>query len=330
MALSTTTTQASNILNEILHDRILKALTPKSVVTQLFNHDSIDGAASLAKEYVKLADDGPATAGTEGNDFTTITTMGFDTTVTVTPTEAAVARADLTTRAMRRESPGMTADEVYGKFQSGDLMGLANLLADKAERLYRMCAEKLEVDACACIDDYSDTVGTSTQDLTIANMLDAIYKLEANEPEHEAFAWILHAEQVNTIRSLLLAQAAASASAGLWVAQADASLVNFNIDAAKNGLKGSFLNIPVYQPSNSVNPLPNAGADVAGALIAVGQGRPGEGLRGPNVILEGHAPTFLIDVDPSARSVELLCIHEYAIGEITDAHGVSIITGAPA
>jgi hypothetical protein len=329
MAISTTTTQANNILNEILNDRILKALTPRNVVSQLFNYDSMDGAASLSKEYVKLADDGAAAAATEGNDFSTITTMGYDTTVTVTPTEAAVARADITTRAMRRESPGMSANDVYSKFQSGDLMGVANLLADKVERLYRMCAEKLEVDAAACLDDYSNTAGSTGVDLTVANLLTALYSLEAAEPEHDGFAWVLHPEQINTIRSLLLTQAAAAASSGMWVSQADASLVNFNMDAAKNGLKGSFLNIPVYQTSHTVNPLPNAGADVAGALIAVGQGRPGEGLRGPNVILEGHAPVVLVDFDVSARSAELLVIHEYAIGEITDKHGVSIITDAP-
>jgi hypothetical protein len=47
------------------------------------------------------------------------------------------------------------------------------------------------------------------------------------------------------------------------------------------------------------------------------------------VILEGHAPVVLVDFDVSARSAELLVIHEYAIGEITDKHGVSIITDAP-
>lgn len=331
MAITQTSTLTSGnvILNEVLHDQVLGALTPKVVAWQLFNQDSMDGAPSLSKEYAKRADYGPAIAATEAVDFTTTTTLSYDTAVTITPTEAAVARADITTRAMRRKSPGLSADDVFGPIMAGDFSGIMGLLAEEAGQLARMCYEKAEVDCCAMLDDYSDSVGTSTQDLTIANMLSAIYKLEENEPEHEAFAWVLHPEQVNTVRSLLLAQSAASASAGVWVSQADASLVNFNIDAAKNGLKGSFLNIPVYQLSPSTNPLPNGGADVAGALIAVGQGRPGQGLRGPNVFLEGMPMRFLVDVDASARTIELIGLWEYGVGEFTDGHGVSIITDAP-
>lgn len=331
MAITQTSTLTSGnvILNEVLNDKILGALTPKVVFWNLMNHDSIDGAASLAKEYPKYADYGPAIAGTEAVDFTTTTTISYDTTVTVTPTEAAMARADITTRAIRRKAPGMSADAVFGPILSGDFSGILDILAEEAGQLARMCFEKAEVDCCALLDDYSDSVGSTGVDITLANVLTAIYKLEENEPEHENFAWVMHPQQMFDIRTFLLAQAAGNVTAGVWNQQADANFINFQGDAPRNGLKGSLLGIPVYQTSPSVNPLPNAGADVAGALVCVGQGAPGSGMRAANVFLEGMPMRFLVDVDPSARTIELLCLWEYAVAEHTDAHGVSIITDAP-
>jgi hypothetical protein len=47
------------------------------------------------------------------------------------------------------------------------------------------------------------------------------------------------------------------------------------------------------------------------------------------VFVEGHSPTFLIDVDASARTVELIGLWEYGVAELVDKHGVSIITDAP-
>lgn len=329
MSVTTTTTYANNILTEHLSDVALGALTPKLVTYNLVNQDSIDGLPTLAKEYRKIADDGPAAAATEGVDFTTVTTLSMDTTVTATPTEGAVARADITTRTIRRKYPGVNADAVWSSIASGDYSPLMGLLEEEVQRLSRMCLEKQEVDLQALLDDFSDSVGSSGVDLTIANLLSAIYKYEENEPQTEDCVFDLHPEQVNTMRSLLLAQAAASASAGLWVSQADGGIVNYSPDASRNGLKGSFLGIPVYQHSPSTNPLPNAGADVAGALMARGVGRPEDGQRGALVLCEGMPMRVVMSADVSARTIELMVITEYAALEHTDAHGVSIITDAP-
>ncbi len=329
MAVTTSTTRANNILNEVLASKPLAALTPKLVYWNLCNQDSIDGAASLSKEYPVESDIGAASAATEGTDLTSTTTLSMGATVTVTPTEAAAIRSDITTRSARRESPGMTAQDVFGKTMAGDLSGLLGLLESKAMIQMKAMQEKAETDVVAQLDDFSNVVGTSTQDLSIANMLSAIYTLEAQEPEHENFAFVLHPQQVSDIRTALLGQAAASASAGVWVSQADASFVNFQNDAPRNGLKGSFLGIPVYQTSPSVNPLPNAGADVAGALVCVGQGAPDTGIPGATVFVEGHAPLFLLEVDASARTIEMIGLWEYGVAELRDKAGVSIITDAP-
>ena len=329
MTVTSTTSRATNILNEVLAARTIPALTPKLVYWNLCNQDSIDGAASLSKEYPVESDIGPAGTATEGTDLSSTTELAMGSAVTVTPTEAAAIRSDITTRDMRRESPGASASDVFSRIMSGDLEGLLGVLEAKAMVQMKAMQEKAEKDCVALLDDFADSVGSTGTDLSIANLLSAIYKLEENEPLHEDFAFVLHAEQVRTMRELLLAQGSGSASAGLWVQQADASAVNFNSDSARNGLKGSFLGIPVYQTSPSVDPGPNAGADVAGALVAVGRGAPDSGQIGATVFVEGHSPTFLIDVDASARTVELIGLWEYGVAELVDKHGVSIITDAP-
>lgn len=328
MAVSTATTYSPVILNEVLAEAALKALTPKVVAWNHFNQDSIDGEGSLSKEYPKYADLGAAAAATEGSDFTTTTTLSFDTTITMTPTEAAVARADITTRAMRRKSPGMSAADVFGRIMAGDYSGILGLLEEEAQRLSVMLYEKAETDCIALLDDFSDTAGSTGVDITIDNFLTALFKLEQNEPPHEEFVGLFDIEQIRTLRASLTSNAA-DADGAVWQSQADANVVNFLNDTNRNGYKGTLLGVPLFQLAPSLSLTANAGADVVGALIARGEGDPVNGLRGPCNFLEGHPITFLVDVDPSARIVELIGIWEYAAAEVTDACGVSVITDAP-
>lgn len=327
---TTASTYANVILNEVLNDASLKALTPKVVAWNHFNQDSIEGAASLSKEYPVQSDLGAAAAATEGNDFTTVTTLSYATSVTVTPTEAAVARADITTRAMRRKFPGMSTDQVFGAIMGGDYSLIVDLLEEEASRLAAMLYEKAESDCIALLDDYSDVVGSTGVDIDMSVFLNALYRLEENEPEHENFVALLDIEQIRTLRSDLTSNAA-TADGVVWNTQADASVTNFLADGARNGFKGSLLGVPMFQLAPSLRLTANAGADVVGALVCRGQGVPGQpgSLNGAGVFTEGHSIRYLVDVDASRRMIELIGIWEYGVAELRDAHGVSIITDAP-
>lgn len=327
---TTTSTYANVILNEVLNDASLKALTPKVVAWNHFNQDSIEGAASLSKEYPVQSDLGAAASATEGNDFSTVTTLSYATSVTVTPTEAAVARADITTRAMRRKFPGMSTDQVFGAIMGGDYSLIVDLLEEEAMRLAGMLYEKAETDCIALLDDFTDTAGSTGVDIDVSVFLTALYKLEENEPEHENFVALLDIEQIRTLRSDLTSNAA-TADGIVWNTQADASVVNFIADGAKNGFKGSLLGVPMFQLAPSLRLTANASADVVGALVCRGQGVPGQpgALNGAAVFTEGHSIRYLVDVDASKRMIELIGIWEYGVAELRDAHGVSIITDAP-
>jgi|GEM_PF-4809054 len=327
---TTTSTYSTAILNEVLNDVALKALAPKVVAWNHCNQDSIEGAASLSKEYPLHDDLGAAVAATEGNDFATVTTLSYAASVTATPTEAAVARADITTRAMRRKFPGMGTDQVFSAIMGGDYSSIVDLLEEEAGRLAGMLYEKAETDTIALLDDFSDTAGSSGVDIDISVFLEALYKLEENEPEHENFVFLGDIEQIRTLRSDLTS-AGANADGVVFNTQADASFVNFIADNARNGLKGTLLGVPMFQLTPSLRLTANAGNDVVGALVARGQGVPGQpgSLNGACVFVEGHPIRFLVDVDASKRMIELIGIWEYAVVELRDAHGVSVITDAP-
>jgi len=328
MAVTTTTVAANVIQNEVLREA-LNPLGPKSVYLPFCSMDNIDGEPSLSAEYPKKSDLGAAVAGTEGVDFTTVTSLSYGTTVTCTPTEAAVARADITLRAARRMQPGETMQTFASRIMSGDLQGLLGLLEEEAGRLSPMLQEKAEVDVEAALDDFTDSQGSTGVDIALADFIDAIADLEGNEPEHENFAWFGDKEITRIMRTLLTAGSGISLSAAL-AGQQDAGIVNFAQDNSRTGLKGSFLGIPYYQMSPSTNPLPNAGADVCGALVAWGSGRPGPNAQnGATIFCEGHAPVVLLDVDPSGRSIELIAVWEYAVGELRDDHGVTLLCDAP-
>jgi hypothetical protein len=85
----------------------------------------------------------------------------------------------------------------------------------------------------------------------------------------------------------------------------------------------------VFELSPSPNPLPNSGADVAGALMCRGVGAPDVGQVGAIVMLEGKPLEVVCDYDVTLRAAEVLVVWEYAVAEIKDSHGVSIITDAP-
>lgn len=330
--MTTTSTVYSNvILNEVLADASLKALTPKVVAWSHCNQDSIEGAASLSKEYPVQNDLGVAAAATEAVDFTTVTTLGYNSpgTVTVTPTEAAVARADITTRALRRKFPGMSTDQVFGAIMGGDYTMIVDLLEEEASRLSAMLYEKAEKDVIALQATYTATAGVTNTSLDISIFLTALYKLEQGEPEHENFVFLADLMQIRNLRSDLTSNGA-TADGIVWNTQADASVVNFLSDGARNGFKGSLLGVPMFQMAPSLSLTANAGVDVVGALIARGQGVPAQpgSLNGSCVFLEGHPIKFLVDVDASKRMIELIAVWEYGASVLRNAHGVTVISKA--
>lgn len=327
-----TTTLTASILNEALSAVAIPAHLPKMVVVSQFsNKDSIAGLQTLSREYFPYSDLGAATTATEGSDFSTVTDMALGTSVTLTPTEAAVAMLQITRRAAERSVlTGASGDAFDAAFRSGNLNAAVSILAPHAMRLAEMCYEKAEDDHANLLGGFSNTVGSTGVDITVANAVAAQYTLKTLEPVHEDWAYVLTPNQIN---ELILEIGVTSGGLGgsVWSGPADSGFFNMRPDAAKNGFRGTFMGIPVYEYSHSLRTTANGGADVCGALICVGRGSPAVAGYQPGamVFCEGNAMRFDIDRDASARNGELIAIWEYAVAELDDANGVSIITDAP-
>lgn len=194
-----------------------------------------------------------------------------------------------------------------GFAQVGSNISAQRVIANFARALIN----KMDVDGCGLIDDFSTTVGTTTADLTIAQMLLAIFELEDNS-EASNLLFLLHPVQVHDVRAAIVASAAP-----VWTAAGPAATLMNN--AGAGAFKGSFLGIPVYSSPNVVTA--NAGADRAGALFSANRA-----LRQTWKWL----PTIETIASPEfgAKSMTLALSACYGVGEDVDGAGCSIITDA--
>ena len=315
-------TYGNHILTEALAARILDANKPKSVISGLVTMDSIAGEPSKTRKINKFSDLGAATTATEGTDFTTNTELNMATPVTLTPTEAAIMRSTITYRAIERRFPGMM--NVHSFFD--DPSGLSAQLAmagQEVDRHAAAIAEKVESDLSALLAGFTDSVGSTTVDLSFANMESALFELVKNETPHENWCYVLCPVQMSDLRVAALAATATVFTNNVT------DLLATTPDLSRNGLRGSVFGIPVYEISESVKTTANAAADVVGALMLRGQGSyTGGGQDGALIVTEGKAPYVQVDKNLDQRGFVLQSVYEYAAGELDDTYGVKIVTDA--
>lgn len=320
---TTATTYSSRILSEILSASVIPAHTPKHVVMPLCAQDSIDGEPSLTKKYPKFSDIGKASAGTEGTDLSTNTTLSMGTAISVTPTEGALIKSTVTTRAARRKYPGASGDGLYEALRTGNMASVVGYLRDEATRLMLACMETAEFDCAALLGSLSTSVGTTGTVNTVANMINAIYQLEILDPWHDQRAFVLTPQQLKDLR-LELGSTGGGLGGSVWTNVGDTSFFNESNDVSRNGAKGAFLGIPVYQYAKNVRTTINSGADEPGALISVSN----DPVQSTFVFCEGEPFRFDVQVDASLRAVELVAVYEYAAAEIDDSSGILITSVA--
>lgn len=323
---TTTTSWSANMLSESLAAPLRAHTADKLVVYNLFNQDNIDGEPSLSRDYPVETDLGPAAGVAEGTDITANTEMAYGTTVTITPTEGAVDKATLNTRAIRRQMPGFPGGNVHDALRTLDLATVTGILSKVSRRQLAMVREKLEDDCANLLGTLTNTVGSTGVDLSIADLIGAQYLLRTLNPHHEDWAYVLTPNQLKEAQ--LAFGGASGTAAAVWFQQGDTSFFNHMPDASRNGYKGTIMGIPMYVYTHDLRTLVNTSADVAGGLICVGKGTPDD-QPGAFAYVEGDPMRFDLDRDGSFRQTELIAIQEYAVGLIDDNQGVGIFTDAP-
>ncbi len=283
---STTTTYNDTVYSAIIADMVLDALMATVVTPPLLRHFDLRNQPSKSVDVPK-ADKFTAAAVAEGTEL---------------------ANTALTTA----KATG-TAGEVGIMATVTDVLEVSDIPAAHGSRLRqlgRALGDKVDVDICGLLDDFSNTVGTTTVDLAVTDILSAIYTLEAADAP-KPFVGVLHPVQINDLRLALESNANAPfQSNGIRAGTNE-------LGPAGNGFAGEWFGLPLYFSTNVVTA--NAAADRAGAIFsrnyALG-------------MVEKWAAKIVPMYWPPIRGWVLTATANYGVFEIEDSAGVSVITDA--
>jgi hypothetical protein len=324
---TTSTVYADSALSYSLEGRVLSANLPKIVLHGLANEIDITGERSDTARLNRNTDLGAAASGTEGTTYSTNEEFALETPIDMLVAEAAAIQRGIVTNFALEVKLGI--GDVWRALQEASLDVKLAILGDESDRASFACLEKREDDLANLLDGFSNTVGTSGSDLTVTNMLSAQYTLKTLEPQHEDWVYVLTPNQVQELQ-LEIGVSGGGLGGSVWTGQADASFFNFRPDMPRNGFRGSFMNIPVYEYAHSLRTTANANADVCGALMCRGVGDPRKGgqLGGIGIATLGGLK-YHLQYDAAMRGVLIIVTSDHKAQEVRNDHGVSIITDAP-
>jgi hypothetical protein len=317
------------ILAYALGERVLSANLPKIVVLGLVNEMEIAGSGSDTARINQWVDLGASGAGTEGTEFTTNEVVDLDTAIDLQVAEAAaIQRAVFTNFALETMYPVQFAN-VTDLMQNGSVQQKMQVLGPRLDPMLAAVVEKREDDVASLLDGFSNTVGTTGIDLTAEVALSAQYTLKTLEPLHEDWVYVLTPNQVHELQ-IAVGFSGGGLGGAVWSSQADASFFNFRPDMPRNGFRGSFLGIPIYEYAHSLRELMNANADVGGALMCRGVGDPRNGGQLGAIGLAQNG-FIKVNIQHSAgyRGVIVVLSSDHKALEVRDTHGVTIVSDAP-
>lgn len=272
----------------IITDMVLDALMAAVVTPPLLQHHGLEGQASDTVKIPK-ADKFTAAAVAEGTE--------------------------LTNTALTSSSVTIQASEVGIQATVTDVLEVVDIPAAHGARLRqlgRAMADKLDVDITALFDGFSNGVGSTGVNLSIANILDAIFTLEnADAASLGQIVGVLHPRQAADIREAVDAD---SGQAYAGVAGARGAQLG---PAPGPGFFGAWFGIPFYMSTNV--PTANLGADRAGGIFIADYAL-------------GMVTKWAARVEamrwPPIRGIVLTASAMYGVGEIEDSAGVEVITDA--
>lgn len=272
----------------IITDMVLDALMAAVVTPPLLQHHDLAGDASKAVKIPK-ADKFTAAGVAEGTE--------------------------LTNTALTSTSVTITAAEVGIQATVTDVLEVSDIPAAHGARLRqlgRAMADKLDVDICALFAGFTNAVGTTTVNLSVANILDAIFTLEnADAANLGQIVGVLHPRQAADIREAI------DAEAGVAYSQV-AGNRGANLGPAPGpGFFGSWLGIPLWMSTNV--PTANAGADRAGGIFIADYAL---------AMVSKWAARVETMRWPPIRGLVLTASAMYGVGEVEDLAGVEVTTDA--
>lgn len=281
---TTTSTFDDPIYSAIITDEVKAALMAVVVTPALLDHYNLAGQASKAVKITK-ADKFTAAAVAEGTELDN--TALTSTSVTGTASEIGIMA---------------TITDVL------EVSDIPSAHGARLQQLGRALGDKMDIDICALMSGFSSGVGTTTVDITLANILDAIYTLEvADAAGLGSLVGVFHPRQTADLRAELEADAAS-----IYTNTSPNSL-----SKAMNGYFGSWFGVDIFQSTNV--PTANVGADRAGGIFVRNYALGMVEKWGARVETMRWAPI---------RGFVLVATAMYGVFEIEDAAGVAVTTDA--
>lgn len=175
-------------------------------------------------------------------------------------TAASVAEGvELANTALTTTSVTGTAAEIGIMATITDVLELSDIPAAHGARLRqlgRALGDKLDIDICALFAGFTNVVGSTGVNISLANLLDAIFTLEVSDAAGlGGFVAVLHPRQTADLRTELEAD-----SGSIYTNTSPSSL-----SKSMAGYFGNWFGIDIFQSTNV--PTANAGADRAGGLF---------------------------------------------------------------
>jgi len=213
--------------------------------------------------------------------------------------------------ALTSTSVTLTAAEIGIMATITDVLEVSDIPAAHGARLKqlgRAIGDKMDVDICALFAGFTNTAGSTGVNITLANLLDAIYTLEVNDAAGlGSLVGVLHPRQTADLRAELEADAAS-----IYTGKSDTSITK-----AMAGYFGSWFGIDIFQSTNV--PTANGAADRAGGVFvrdyALG------------MVQKWAAKVETMRWAP-IRGYALVATAMYGVGEIEDVAGVEVTTDA--
>lgn len=268
MALENTLANVSAWLaTEVLAERFLAAYQPQLRFFGHIHHDSNAIARTESKTYKVRADPGQAPAGPgEGVALQNTYQVATGTNVVVTSTEFVGDLAEFSIQ-MIADALNLDINVVAETLTNGTQEQCEQLLGPFVGDMVYRALRAAEALALAQIATLTNTIGTSTEDWTLARMLACRTQFRGQQPRrsiHEA-EYFLPEVAIADVENEVLA-ASGGVQGSIWGTPSAAYDLarNPGTDFMTHGLLGSFLNHRVYTIDPELNVTANAGADVVG------------------------------------------------------------------
>ena len=185
----------------------------------------------------------------------------------------------------------------------------------------------MDDDYCALFASLSNTIGTTTSDLTVAQMLAAQQGIRRRGANCDRLWYILDQQQVDDVQNALIATNAAAAVYALAADRIVNAQPGINNGLGDDRIPMTFSGYPVI--ATGMTDTANTAADVSGACIVPTSAYNDDRGSTTHAMVWKRLPRFETQRQAKSRATDLVMTARAGFAELQDGTGANIVTDAP-